>query len=112
MTIPISIIRKQVYDYRKKEYIDEVLATLTVKRGARTRGAGADLLVGSHIVGPGSTFRMSKLRIGAGSTEVFWIIRALGSPFPGEIRGTVDIGYIFDAGTQKWFSCAIQGLEF
>ena len=90
----VNIVRKQVYDWRRKEWIDEILPTLTVKRAGKYRGADADLCVGSHFVGQGSVFLMNKLRISTGSADVWWDITTTGSPMIGEIQGTIDLGYL------------------
>jgi hypothetical protein len=134
----VLITRKQVYDWRRKEFVDEVLPTLTAKRAGKFRGAAADLIVGSHFVGAGSVFLLNKLRISSGSAEVWWDITTVGSPMLGEVQGTVDVGYfeaqgqetnlmdpnapvvlqpgtffvtIRDAGTAKDFGCSLEGLE-
>jgi hypothetical protein len=134
----VSIVRKQVFDWRKKEWIDEILPTLTVKRAGKYRGANADLCVGSHFVGAGSVFLMNKLRISTGSADVWWDIISEGSPMIGEVQGTIDVGYfeaqgqetnlmdplapvviqpgtfyvyLRSAGTQGDFGCAFEGLE-
>jgi len=143
LSVPVNVVRKQVFDNRKAEFIDEILPTLTVKRAERIRGygsPGSDIKVGSHIIGPGSTFRLHFLRISAGSPEVWWIIKAKGSPItPYEHKGTIDVGYfeakggetnlmdplapksiqpgtmevwILGAGSAKWYGCAFEGLEF
>jgi hypothetical protein len=131
-------VRKQVYDWRRKEYVDEILPTLTVKRAGKYRGAGADLCVGSHFVGAGSVFLLNKLRISSGSADAWWDIVTTGSPMVGEVQGTVDVGYleakgqetnlmdpnapvsiqpgtfyvyVRSAGTANDFACALEGIE-
>jgi hypothetical protein len=134
----IIIVRNQVYDWRRKEYVDEILPTLTVKRAGKYRGADADLVVGSHLVGAGSVFLMNKLRISAGSAQTWWDITTTGSPMIGEVQGTVDVGFleaigqetnlmdpnapiaiqpgtffvnIRSAGTATDYGCSFEGLE-
>lgn len=134
----VILERKQIFDWRRKEWIDEILPTLTVKRAGKYRGAGADLCVGSHFVGQGSVFLMNKLRLATGSADVWWDLTTEGSPMIGEIRGTIDVGYfeaqgqetnlmdplapvviqpgtfyvyVRDAGTAQDFGCAFEGLE-
>lgn len=138
MSIEVIVQRKEILDWRRKEFVDDIMPTLTVKRAGRYRGTGADLKVGSHYIGPGSTLRLTHLRISSGSPEVWWIIKALGSPYKGEVRGTVDVGYfeskggetnlmdprapkaiqpgtmeiwILSAGSAKWYGCSFEGLE-
>jgi hypothetical protein len=121
----IIIVRNQVYDWRRKEYVDEILPTLTVKRAGKYRGADADLVVGSHLVG-------------AGSAQTWWDITTTGSPMIGEVQGTVDVGFleaigqetnlmdpnapiaiqpgtffvnIRSAGTATDYGCSFEGLE-
>jgi len=96
----VQIRRNQVFDWRRKEWIDEILPTLTVKRAGKFRGADVDLCVGSHFVGQGSVFLMHKLRLSTGSADVWWDITTTGSPMVGEVQGTIDIGY-FEAQGQE-----------
>ena len=134
----VFLHRNQVYDWRRKEFVDEILPTLTVKRAGKYRGADADLCVGSHFVGQGSVFLLHKLRISSGSADVWWDIVSAGSPMIGEVQGTIDVGYfesqgqetnlmdpkapiaiqpgtfyvyIRSAGTANDFGCALEGLE-
>ena len=134
----VIIIRKQVFDWRRKEWIDEVLPTLTVKRALKVRGAGADLVFGSHFVGQGSVFLLNKLRINVGSAQAWWDITTTGSPMIGEVQGSIDVGFleaigqetnlmdplapiaiqpgtfsvtIRSAGTATDYGCAFEGLE-
>ncbi len=134
----IKIHRKQVFDWRRKEYVDEILPTLTHKNAGKFRGAGADLVVGSHHVGAGSVYLLTKLRLSSGSADAWWDITTSGSPLPGEVKGTLDAGYfeskgaelnlmdpkaplaiqpgtffvtIRDAGTANDFGCTIEGIE-
>ena len=136
--VEVLVVRTQVFDWRRKEFVDEVLPTLTVKKAAKFRGAAADLCVGSRYVGQGSVFLMNKLRLSTGSADVWWDIVTRGSPFPGEKEGTIDVGYfeakgaelnlmdpkaplaiqpgtfyvyVRDAGTANDFGCSFEGLE-
>jgi hypothetical protein len=134
----VIIERKQVFDWRRKEWIDEILPTLTVKRAGKYRGAGADLVVGSHFVGAGSVFLLNKLRISVGSAQSWWDLTSEGSPMIGEVQGTIDVGFleamgqetnlmdpnapvviqpgtffvtVRNAGTATDYGCALEGLE-
>lgn len=134
----ITIHRKQVFDWRRQEFVDEVLPTLTHKNAGKYRGAGADLVVGSHHVGAGSVYLLHKLRLSSGSADCWWDLTSSGSPLPGETKGTLDCGYfeakgaelnlmdpkqpipiqpgtffitIRSAGTANDFGCAIEGIE-
>lgn len=134
----VILIRSQVFDWRRKDWVDDILPTLTVKKAGKFRGAGADLTVGSHFVGKGSVFLMNKLRISTGSADVWWDITTTGSPLPGEKKGTIDVGYfeakgaeinlmdpkaplviqpgtfyvtVRSAGSANDFGCAFEGLE-
>ena len=96
----VSIRRTQVFDWRRKEWIDEILPTLTVKRAGKYRGDVTDLCVGSHFVGAGSVFLMNKLRLSVGSADVWWDIVTSGSPMVGEVQGTIDVGYFESQGQE------------
>jgi hypothetical protein len=96
----VSIVRTQVFDWRRKEWIDEILPTLTVKRAGKFRGDITDLCVGSHFVGAGSVFLMNKLRLSVGSADVWWDIVTTGSPMVGEVQGTIDVGYFESQGAE------------
>jgi len=144
MSIEVTVVRKEVMDWRKKEFIDELLPTLTVKRAARVRGygdPGSDITIGSHYVGAGSSFRMTQLRISMGTpgSGFWWSMSAQGTPYPGEDRGTVDVGFLEAAGGETnlmdpmapkalgpgtfyiyalasgsavYYGCSFEGLEF
>lgn len=96
----VKIVRKQIYDWRRKEFVDEILPTLTVKRALKARGAGADLVIGSHLVGAGSVFLLHKLRISAGSAQSWWDLTTTGSPMLGEVQGTIDVGFLEAIGAE------------
>lgn len=139
MSIEIKVERKEVYDYRRKDFVDEILPTLSIARANKIKGTGADLTIGSHRVGQGSTFLMTYLSIQSGSAKQWWSLVRKGTPFPGEHKGTVDVGYFeaegvetrlgdvkspvhslgpgsfliyfLDAGSDKYFGCAFEGIE-
>lgn len=134
----VLIHRNQVFDWRRKEFVDEILPTLTHKNAGKYRGAGADLVVGSHFVSSGSVYMLQKLRLSTGSADVWWDVTSSGSPLPGETKGTLDVGYfeskgaelnlmdprqplaiqpgtffvtIRSAGSANDFGCALEGIE-
>lgn len=136
--VEIIVVRSQIFDWRRKEWVDEILPTMTVKKAGKYRGTGADLTIGSHFVGQGSVFLMQKLRISSGSADVWWDITTTGTPSVGEKKGTLDVGYfqakgeeinlmdpkaplaiqpgtfsviIRSAGTTNDFGCAFEGIE-
>jgi hypothetical protein len=93
LSIEVQVRRTELLDYRKKEFIDELLPTLTVKRAVKTRGTGSTVLGGSHYVGAGSSFLMTYLGVYSGSPGVHCGVVAKGSPYPGEVKGTIDYIY-------------------
>lgn len=93
MSIEIKVERKELYDYRRKDFVDEILPTLSIARANKIRGAGTTVVAGSHRVGPGSTFLMTYLSIQSGSPDFWWALTREGTPYPGEHKGTIDVGY-------------------
>jgi len=100
MSIEVKVERREVYDNRRKEFIDDIIPTLTIKRAWKHRGTGTTAKVGSHYVAAGSSFLMTYLCISTSSPDFWWSIVARGSPHPGEIKGTVDYGYFEAAGAE------------
>jgi hypothetical protein len=89
----VEVRRNEVFDWRKKEFVDEILPTLTVKQAAQIRGAGISVLAGSHRIGQGSTLLITSFNVASGSPDFWWALTHEGTPFPGEKRGTIDVGY-------------------
>jgi hypothetical protein len=89
----IQVRRNEVFDWRKKEWVDEILPTLTVKQAGIIRGTGATVTAGSHRIGQGSTLLITAFNIASGSPDFWWALTHEGTPFPGEKRGTIDCGY-------------------
>jgi len=137
--VSVQTLRTEVVDYRKKEFINDFIPTLTVKSAARFRGEDIDILAGSHRIGQGSSFLLTYLSIQSGSPECWWVLTHEGTPLPGEKRGTIDVGYfeakgvdtrladkyapvkaigpgtmrvrILSAGSAKWYGAAFEGIE-
>ena len=135
----VNVQRKEILDYRGKSFIDDILPTLTLQRSARVRGTGVTVTAGSHRVAPGSVFQMTYLSIQAGSPETWWALTKEGTLAPGQVNGTVDVGYfeskgaetrigniqtpvhslgpgtfrlrLLALGTAKWFGAAFEGVE-
>jgi len=102
LSIEVQVRRTELFDYRKKEFIDEIIPTLTVKRAVRrhiSAGQGS-VLVGSHIVGPGSSFLMTYLGLATGTPQMYFAIRAHGTPYPSEVRGSIDVIYFESRGME------------
>jgi len=102
MSIEVKVERRELFDYRKKEFIDDIIPTLTVKRAVKrhvSTGQGS-VLVGSHSVGAGSSFLMTYLGVATGTPQLYFVVRALGSPYPSEVRGTVDLIYFESKGAE------------
>jgi len=102
MSIEVKVERREFFDYRKKEFIDDIIPTLTVKRAVRrhiSAGQGS-VLVGSHRVGPGSSFLMTYLGLATGTPLMYFVIRAHGTPYPSEVRGSVDFIYFESKGME------------
>jgi hypothetical protein len=100
LSIEVQVRRTELLDYRKKEFIDEILPTLTIQRAAKIRGTGTTVVAGSHRVGPGSTFLMTYLSILSGSPDFWWVLTREGTPYPGEVKGTIDVGYFGSKGAE------------
>lgn len=100
MSIEIKVERKEIFDWRRKDFVDDILPTLSVARAAKIRGTGTTVTAGSHRVGPGSTFLMTYLSIQSGSPGLWWSLTREGTPYPGELRGTVDVGYFEAKGAE------------
>lgn len=89
----IKIHREEILDWRKKQFVDKILPTLTIQRAAQIRGAGITVTAGSHRVAPGSTYLMTYLSVQSGSSEFWYAITKTGTLAPGQVNGTVDVGY-------------------
>jgi hypothetical protein len=100
MSVEIKVERKELFDWRKKKWVDELLPTLSVARANKVRGTGTTVTAGSHRVGPGSSFLMTYLSIQSGSPGLWWSLTREGTPYPGEQRGTVDVGYFESKGVE------------
>jgi len=135
----IKVQRHEILDLRKRQFIDQIVPTLTLMRAARVRGTGVTVTAGSHRVAPGSVFQMTYLSVQSGSAELWWTLTKEGTLAPGQVNGTVDIGYLqgkgaenragkvdepvhslgpgtfrirlLTPGTARWFGAAFEGLE-
>ncbi|MGA2767986.1 MAG: hypothetical protein ABSF24_06685 [Candidatus Bathyarchaeia archaeon] len=97
----IRVERHEILDPRKRQFIDQIVPTLTLMRASRVRGTGVTVTAGSHRVAPGSVFQMTYLSIQAGSAELWWALTKTGTLAPGQINGTVDIGYLQGRGVEN-----------
>ena len=93
MSVEITIQRRELFDWRKKQWVDELLPTLSVARANKVRGTDTTVTAGSHRVGPGSSFLMTYFSLQSGSPGLWWSLTREGTPYPGEQRGTIDVGY-------------------
>jgi len=100
MSIEVKVHRNELFDYRKKAFVDELLPTLSVARANKVRGTGTTVTAGSHRVGPGSSFLMTYLSIQSGSPDFWWVLTREGTPYPGELKGTIDVGYFESKGVE------------
>ncbi len=94
--------RKEFYDTRRREFIDEIIPTIQVQRANTANSPAANTVIGSHRIGPGSIFRLMEVAVGVGSaSSTLTAIIALthtGTPItPYEQRGTRDL-YTFQRG--------------
>jgi len=135
----IKVERREILDVRKRSFIDEIVPTLTLMRAARVRGTGVTVTAGSHRVAPGSVFQMTCFSVQSGSAELWWALTKTGTLAPGQVNGTVDVGYLqgkgaenragkwdepvhslgpgtfqlrlLTPGTARWFGTAFEGVE-
>ena len=96
----IVVYRKERLDWRGKRFIDDIVPTLTIQRAALIRGTGVTVTAGSHRVAPGSTYLMTYLSVQSGSPEFWWAITKTGTLAPGQLNGTVDLGYFESKGAE------------
>jgi len=94
--VQVVVIRKEIEDLRRREFIDMVLPTIQVQRTALTQNPAANSVIGSHRVGPGSVFRLLEVAVGVGSFNVaapaVIALTHTGTPLtPFEQRGTRDL---------------------
>ena len=99
---PLVVQRKQQFDQRRQEFIDEVLRTLQLKRYAHTAVPSAGATIGSHRIGAGSMLRLTEVNLSSGSAnyQIAWVFR--GTPLtPHEQRGTIDSTYFAARGEAR-----------
>jgi hypothetical protein len=99
MSADIRVNRAEIMDWRKKQFVDDILPTLVFQQSAQVRGEGVALVAGSHRISPGSVLLITKLSIAAGSAGLWWCItRQTGTLYPSEARGTIELGYFESKG--------------
>ncbi len=100
--VPVTVVRKEVLDLRRREFIDMVIPTIQVQRTNFANSPAASTVIGSHRVGPGSVFRLMEVAVGVGSasstlTAVIAMTHTGTPTTPFEQRGTRDL-YTFQRG--------------
>jgi len=79
----VIILRKEVYDPSKEEYVKEILPTVSVKKAFRDTGTmSAGELIGSHYIGAGSVLRVTRMRVYTDAANEFIVA---------DRNGTLDI---------------------
>jgi hypothetical protein len=96
----VKISRREIFDARKKSFIDDRIPDVTIQRAALIRGTGATVTAGSHRVTAGSVFQMTYLSVQSGSPNMWWAITKTGTLIPGQVNGTVDVGYFESQGAE------------
>jgi hypothetical protein len=87
--VPVRVFRQEIYDLRRREFIDMVIPTIEVKRTGISRSVANNGVIGSHRVGPGSLFRLTEVEVFSGSVGAIVGVASTGTPLtPQEQRGT------------------------
>ncbi len=87
--VQLVVIRKEVLDHRRHEFIDMVIPTIQVSRTGLARSVAIGGVIGSHRVGPGSLFRILEVEVFSGSMAAIVGVTSTGTPqTPQEQRGT------------------------
>ena len=91
-----QIYRRKILDPKKAtpEFVDEKIPTLTIVRGSKVRGTGADITFGSHYVADDKTWKIGRLSVMAGSVEAWFEVRH-------SRLGTIDTVYFSGKGDEK-----------